>query len=174
MQVLSNKRSSLTMKVIAIILVIFIGGCASDENKQIGYLGFANNDKWEIQFNDCSVVTFEQAQPYIWFDRTLKSINCYTLKDSEVLVNRNKPIRAYSQPSKYSEYKEVVKFSELKVSESGWGTFPIVYEKVNSNWFRVADGWIYLNDSDNVIIDFYSGSQDLEEKRKHDAYFENH
>ncbi len=164
----------MVLNIIRFIFVVLIGGCTSSENQVIGYLGFAGNEKWAIQFNDCAVVSFEQAQQYIWFDRDLSSINCYTLKDSDTSAIRNRPIRVYSQPNKHSEYKDINKFSQLTVSESGWGTFPSVYERVDSSWFKVVDGWVYLNSADKVLVDFYPGSQSIAKKKEHDAYFFNH
>lgn len=154
--------------------MVLISGCVSSENQVIGYLGFLGNDKWAIQFNDCSVISFEQAQQYVWFNRELNSISCYTLNDNDTSAIRKIPIRVYSQPSKTSEYKEILKFSELTVSDSGWGTFPSVYKKVNSSWFKVADGWVHLSASDKAFVNFYSGPQDLEGKKEHDVYFLNH
>ena len=154
--------------------MFLISGCVSSENQVIGYLGFVDNDKWAIQFNDCSVISFEQAQQYVWFNRELKSISCYTLNDNDTSTIRNQPIRVYSQPSKASEYKEILKFSELTVSKSGWGTFPSVYKKANSSWFKVADGWVHLSSFDKAYVNFYSGLQDVEGKKEHDAYFLNH
>ena len=162
------------MNIIRFIFVVLISGCVSPGNQAIGYLGFVDNGKWAIQFNDCSVVSFEQAQQYIWFNRGLSSISCYTLKDDDTSAIRNIPIRVYAQPNENSEYKEILEFSELNISESGWGTFPRVYKKMNSNWFKVADGWIQLNSSDKAFVNFYSGPQNLEEKKEHDLYFLRH
>lgn len=164
----------MVLNIIRFIFVFFLSACASSDTKVIGYLGFVDNNKWAIQFNDCSVVSFEQAQQYIWFNRELKSISCYTLNNNDTSAIRNIPIRVYSQPSKTSEYKEILKFSELRVSKSGWGTFPSVYKKVNSSWFKIADGWVHLSASDKKFVNFYSGPQDIEGKKEHDLYFLNH
>ncbi|ELA9326066.1 hypothetical protein [Vibrio parahaemolyticus] len=161
-------------KVVGLIFSVFLSGCASTEDRVIGYLGFTDNAKWAIQFNDCTVTSFEQARKYIWFDRELSSVSCYTFKENEIETIRNVPIRIYSEPSQLATHKEIMRFSELTVSESGLGTCPSVYQKLSSNWFKVAEGWIYLQPSDLSFVSFYSGPQDFERKKEHDEYYLNH
>ncbi|CAA0094892.1 Uncharacterised protein [BD1-7 clade bacterium] len=156
------------------VTLIFLCGYVCAHGQPIGYIGFANNGKWAVQFNDCAVISFEGAQQYLWFDRTLNKISCYSFKESDISPIRNTAIRIHSKPDHSSSYKSVMKFGELNVSGSGWGAFPKVYERAGLDWYRVAEGWIQLNRSDKVLVDYYVGSQDISGKRTHDEYFDTH
>lgn len=49
--------------------------------------------------------------------------------------------------------EQVLRFSELQVSESGWGTFPSVYQIQDNNWVRLKKvGSTYLS----MILSWFS------------------
>lgn len=137
----------------------------------IGYLGFVNHQEWAIKFNDCTVFDLTGAQPYQWFDRTLVSVSCYSFKPENAI----EPLVTYAAADfESNKLKSIDRFQELQVSESGWGSFPIVYETNGTNWLRVKEGWIHLTLADKTLVQFYPGTQDQSSKHSHDQYFEEH
>lgn len=140
-------------------------------SQPIGYLGFKNHQEWAIKFNDCTVYDLTSAQSYQWFDRTSASVSCYTFKPNDAI----EPLLVYSDADFHSnQLTPIRRFQELQVSESGWGTFPIVYEKNGTNWLRVKEGWIHLTLADQTLVQFYPETQDQSAKSQHDQYFEQH
>ena len=47
------------------------GGNGSAGQKSIGYIGFLGDQEWVLQFNDCTVYRFIEAEKFLWFDRSL-------------------------------------------------------------------------------------------------------
>ena len=170
--------------MLAFVFSLSLVGCASSElaqvdapettiepSQSIGYLGFKDHQNWAIKFNDCTVYDLTGAQPYQWFDRTSASVSCYTFKPSDAIA----PLPVYSSASFESDQlTSIERFQELQVSYSGWGRFPIVYDKNGTNWLRVKEGWIHLTLADQTLVQFYPGTQDQSAKSQHDQYFEHH
>jgi len=165
--------------------ILFIGVCVfplsllngsqsyAMENS-IGYIGFKDNEPWAIQFNDCTVYDFNAAEKYLWFDRNLKSISCYSFKEQDVSSLKGQPIELFTEPKLGAKINRVHSFKGLVLSKSGWGTFPLVFERVGCHWYRVEGGWLYLMPSDKKFVSFYAGEQDVSGKLDHDNYFLHH
>ncbi|TKB58600.1 hypothetical protein [Ferrimonas aestuarii] len=158
------------MKTYLSLLPLLLIGCTDVSPRAIGYIGFVDHRPWAIPFNDCIAYSLETAEPYRWFDRRLPSVSCYffTTKPSFGLI------KVYDSPTVDANYETIGRFQEFSVSESGWGSFPWVYERANSDWYRVAEGWLHLSEADRGVVRFYSGEQDSEAKRRHDEYYQNH
>lgn len=172
-------------RAVTFLFSLGLMGCATSEpvheqetdskpeqpSQPIGYLGFKAHQEWAIQFNDCTVYDLTGAQPYQWFDRTSASVSCYTFKSNDAI----EPLLVYADADFNSnKLIPINRFQELKVSESGWGSFPIVYETSGTNWLRVKEGWIHLTLADQTLVQYYSGTQDQSGKSQHDQYFEQH
>jgi hypothetical protein len=165
------------MRIIVVRTLSLLMGCNTNTNYDkppIGYIGFNGNTSWAIQFNDCTEYEFRGAEKYLWYDRKLTSISCYQFKSDDKIDLKNQEIQIYKSPTLNAPRKSINEFSELKVSESGWGTFPNVYETVNGDWFRVKEGWIHLEPKDKEFVRFYKGAQSRAENTAHDNYFNNH
>jgi len=149
-------------------------GCQSAQKNNvepIGYLGFQAEQIWAIQFNDCGVVNYLEAKKYQWFDRSLESISCYQFTPEQSVP----AISVYAAPDLDSQPIEyIARFSELEVSESGWGTFPNVYQTQGENWVRLKEGWIHLSADDLKLVQFYSGEQNTQYKQAHEQYYLEH
>lgn len=142
-------------RILAFVFSLSLVGCASSELAQV----------------DAPETTIEPSQPYQWFDRTSASVSCYTFKPSDAIA----PLPVYSSASFESDQlSSIERFQELQVSDSGWGRFPIVYDKNGTNWLRVKEGWIHLTLADQTLVQFYPGTQDQSAKSQHDQYFEHH
>lgn len=130
-------------------------------SQPIGYLGFKANQEWAVKFNDCTVYDLTGAQPYQWFDRTSASVSCYTFKSTDAI----EPLSVYADADFASnKLTPIDRFQQLQVSESGWGSFPIVYETNGTDWLRVKEGWIHLTLTDQALVQFYPGTQDQSSK----------
>ncbi|MDK9759530.1 hypothetical protein KIV40_30460, partial [Vibrio sp. D173a] len=119
-----------------LVLSLLVGCQTTSEvvDEPIGYLGFQDGQVWAIQFNDCGVVNYLEAKKYQWFDRSLESISCYQFTPEQSVL----AISVYAAPDLDSQPIEyIARFSELEVSESGWGTFPSVYQTQGENWVRL-------------------------------------
>jgi hypothetical protein len=159
------------------LTLVSLIGCAAKlphNNTAIGYIGFHDNSPWAIQFNDCSEHEFSGAEKYLWYDRQLTSISCYRFKPADDTRLKDREIMVYKLPTLGAVSQPVSRFSELTISESGWGIFPQVYEVADGNWFRLKEGWIHLESFDTEFVQFYNGHQNIIGKAAHDAYFYNH
>lgn len=164
------------MRKLIILLCFTFVGCnynTSNNTAAIGYLGFKDHQPWAIQFNDCTVYAREEAIKYAWFDRQLKSISCYTFDEEDNRLLQGHLDKVYEAPDTDSNYKTFTVFSELHVSDAGWGTFPLVYSRKN-NWLKVKEGWIYLTSNDLNRVQFYQGQQDDSLKQAHNDYYKEH
>ena len=165
------------MRGIVFLVLSLLMGCDANtklDQSPIGYIGFNGNKSWAIQFNDCTEHDLRGAEKYLWFDRKLISISCYQFKSDDNAYLKNQEIQIYESPALDSPRKSINQFSELKISASGWGTFPNVYKIANGDWFRVKDGWIHLEPKDKEYVQFYKGAQSMTKKTAHDDYFYNH
>jgi|GEM_PF-4189104 len=140
----------------------------------LGYIGFKQNRSWAITFNDCTVYDRNTAAEYFWFDRTLESISCYEFMVQDRQLLKHSFDKVYAEPSSNATSSRFSRFQELKVSKSGWGSFPVVYEIRDDNWIRVKEGWIHLSDDDQRIVKLYFGKQNESLKQAHDDYFYHH
>lgn len=157
---------------------------ATDKEPAIGYLGFLKNKPWAIQFNDCTVYRYVNAQKYLWFDRKLQKISCYhfyrNLEGRS--INKSYPrsrlmtkkIKIFPKRMRSSTFKTISQFKEFAVDETGWGTFPKVYEVFGvgtSRWYRVQEGWLQLDETDRKFVRYYAGEPDAALKAKHHQYY---
>ena len=156
-----------------LVLSLLVGCQTTSEvvDEPIGYLGFQDGQVWAIQFNDCGVVNYVEAKKYQWFDRSLESISCYQFTPQQTMP----AVSVYESPNMDSQpIEQVLRFSELQVSESGWGTFPSVYQIQDNNWVRLKEGWIHLSVDDLKLVQFYPGEQNTQYKQAHDQYYLEH
>lgn len=163
------------MTVIALVLL----GCQSSNEKLAvtefeGFIGFKQNKPWAITFNDCTVYRFAEAKVYYWFDRNLDKLSCYKFSEADKTALLGFFNKVYQMPSLTAPSKGFIRFEQLNVSSSGWGTFPKVFARQGANWFLVQEGWIYLQDADFELVEIYQGLQDMSLKATHDSYYKNH
>ncbi|MDP5208331.1 hypothetical protein [Microbulbifer sp. 2205BS26-8] len=165
------------IRLIPLVLLLILVGlntAAFASEKPIGYIGFHSGLPWAIRFNDCTEYNFEGAEKYLWFDRTLDSISCYQFGGKDDSDLRGGVISIYEAPGLDADKFTLNRFSEFIVSKSGWGTFPNVYSISGDCWFRVKEGWIYLNSVDKKFVQYYPGEQDKVAKAAHETYFRTH
>lgn len=152
--------------IILLTLSLFVG-CDTNtrsDKAPIGYIGFIDDRVWAIQFNDCTEHQFLGAEKYLWYDRQLTSISCYSFRSDDKTHLKSQKIETYKSPALDSPGKSINRFSELEISESGWGIFPKVYEIADGDWFRLKDGWIHLEPQDKEFVQFYRGAQNISKK----------
>jgi hypothetical protein len=139
-----------------------------------GYLGFADGKPWQLQFNDCTVSALEQARPYLWFDRQLKQVSCYQFQASDAPLWQDQAIKVYAAPDFNADFVKVMRLSEFKQTESGWGVFPKVYQKAPESWYQLQEGWLHLSANDQAVVTFFAGEQDAALQQAHDDYYDKH
>lgn len=164
------------MRTSLIVTLLLLAGCAAQQQKErgpVGYLGFTGNQLWAIRFNDCTVYNPEQAAKYLWFNRKLDKISCYLYSGGDLARLEGSMDKVYSSPDLSASFVPFSSFSELTVSESGWGEFPLVYETQN-NWFKIKEGWIQLTPTDLNFVQFYPGRQGESQKQAHEEYYRRH
>ena len=160
------------MRILRISVILLLSAQFLLANEEpIGYIGFINEGEWRIQFNDCTINSFDEAEKFLWFNRNLESISCYAFYNkSNVLTNSKhknlsllmkKLIIFYSSPNKFDKAYESYSFRDLTISKKGWGSFPKVYSRSGANWYKMKEGWIYIENQDKKYIQFYEGQQEF-------------
>ncbi|MDN3680916.1 hypothetical protein QWZ04_11350 [Vibrio tapetis subsp. quintayensis] len=165
------------MRYVSFLFFVLLVGCqttSAPNNTPIGYLGFANQHSWAVKFNDCTVYDQQGALPYLWLNRTLTTISCYQVQSSDLSSFDTPQIALYDEPHFDAQVTNVDTLEELFISESGWGTFPFVYQALPSNWIQLKEGWIHLSSNDLNVVQLHQGSQNDTAKAKHDEYYLNH